>query len=71
MLVRVGDSLSSIAALRLGEDVVDVSLYRCGAQEQGAGDFGVGQAGGDQREDLCFPGGQAVGQGRCPGRRGG
>ena len=62
MLVGVGDGLGSVADAGLGEEMIDMALYRGLADYQPAGDLCVRQSLGDQCEhfgfSLCEPGGQ-------------
>ena len=60
--VGVGDGLCAVSTAGLGEDAVDVGLHGGFADEQPRGDLGVGQAGGNELEDLGLALGQAVGQ---------
>ena len=64
VLVGVADGLGAVAGAGLLEDVVDVGLDGGGADDERGGDFGVGEAGGDQLEDFDFAGGELVGERR-------
>ena len=67
--VGVDDGLGAVAGADLGEDVVDVALDRGGGDHEALGDLGVGQALGDQGQDLDLARGEVVG--RVRGRGGG
>src|ERR687891_949863 len=51
-LVREYDSLNPVAEAELGEDVREVGLHGCFCEEEGGGDFAVGEAAGDENEDV-------------------
>src|SRR5205085_4957873 len=75
MVMSVSDGLGAVAYAGLGEDVVDVRLDRGFRDVEARGDLTVREAVGDQRKDLGFTGGKAVGQswagwGGGRGRRG-
>ena len=59
------DELGAVARVQLGHDAADVGLGGQRAEEQAGGDLVVGQALGDQPEDLTLAVGQA---GQQPGR---
>jgi hypothetical protein len=61
---------SAVAELQLGEEMVDVCLDGSLADEQSAGNLGIGSALTDQGQDLTLAGGQAAeqGGGRAPRR---
>ena len=52
--------LGAIADLELGQDVGHVVLDGFQAQAEVFCDFGIGVAGGDAAEDLCFSGCEVV-----------
>ncbi len=54
VLVGVGDGLGSVADAGLGEEMIDMALYRGLADHQPAGDLYVGQSLGDQCEHFGF-----------------
>jgi hypothetical protein len=60
MALRIAERGDPVARAGLGEDAVDVGLDRVVAEEQAVGDLAVGQALGDQAEDLYLALGQAV-----------
>src|SRR6266702_5276007 len=68
-LISDDDQLGPVPGVQLGEDPGHVRLAGQRADEQPGGDLGVGQAAGDQREDLQLPCGERVRE-REPGRRG-
>ena len=71
MGVGVADRLGPVPRARLGEDAVDVRLYRRLGDEQGPGDFPVGLAGRDEPQHVGLTGRQLTGIGRRrrgPGR---
>ena len=53
-LVGVSCRLRSVPNIELGEDALDVCLYRSLADYEGFGDFGVGVPSGDELKDLLF-----------------
>lgn len=56
VLVREGNQLDPVFEFELGQDVPDVGFHRGVAENQGRGDFPVGQAFGSQHEDIVLPG---------------
>src|SRR6266567_8319567 len=68
-LVGDDDQLGPVPGVKLGQDPRHVRLASQRADEQPGGDLGVGQAAGDQREDLQLPRGERVRE-RELGRRG-
>ncbi len=53
-LIRVSRRLRAVAEGELGEDALDVRLYRPFADHEGFRDFRVGVSPGDQPEDLLL-----------------
>jgi len=58
--VGEGDELGAVAAGQLAEDAADVRLGGQRADHEPPRDFVVGQAGGDEAEDLVFALGELV-----------
>jgi len=66
VVIRVVDGLGAVAGADLGEDVVDVA-FDCGvAEDELAGNLGVGPACGDEGQHLDLARGQAIGRSRGP-----
>jgi RNA polymerase sigma-70 factor (ECF subfamily) len=58
--VGVRDGLGAVTKSGLGEQVIDVRLHRGRAHEEALGDLGVGQARGDEAENLALARRQTV-----------
>lgn len=57
-LVRGDDRLGPVSEVELGQDAGDVRLDRGLAELEADGEFGVGEAAGEQPEDVQLAGGQ-------------
>lgn len=68
-LVRQHHGLDSVTELQLGQDPPNVGLHGRLRDVHAGGDFGVGQALGDQQQHLAFPLGK-LGEPRVLGRAG-
>jgi hypothetical protein len=64
VVVGVADGLRTVVCAGFAEQVVDVGFDGGLGDVEPRRDLGVGQAGGDQGEDLGLPGGQPVRQRR-------
>ena len=62
MVVRVTDSLGSVADASFPKDVVDVGLDGGLADDEGGSDLGVGHTARDELEHLDLAPGQVIGR---------
>ena len=63
------DELGSVSGVEFHHGPVDVGLGGGWADDQAFSDVVVGQAGGDEGEDLSLAGGEIGERGRCAGQR--